>query len=433
MSQPLGSILVTSDAQDAVIGDAVVLDPNTGAVLSSFPFVYSALGNRLPNGLIALTVETSSSDSTLVALNIYTASLTLLASVTSIAIPSWDAFTSPVAASDTNFYPSVGTGPSLTTSPTVYQVSQAGVVSSTHWVLPANAHGSGVSFAVMGVTGDDATLYYGTSVVPGVLHSYHLGSSSAGPDIVTLGTNETFGIGLIVLPSGNLVFLVGNTSTGAWAVRQYTSGGSLVNSISLGTAGAFSAPELFWDIAQSQVWVRAFADATGHTSTMTLYNIATGAVVPPSPFPITNLDGGGPVPATCPTLTLGPQSPSPNPTPAMVGTRQTVPIKWVRRTSQMSDELLWLFFSEFQLMFQPGVGQANDPGANPQIGLRWSNDGGNTWSNQRWVSAGLQGQYGTRAIWRMLGRARNRVWELTSTDPVVWAIVDAFAVVEKQA
>lgn len=135
---------------------------------------------------------------------------------------------------------------------------------------------------------------------------------------------------------------------------------------------------------------------------------------------------------SCPLLVIPSAAPIAQPMP-QVGTRQTVPIKWVRRTSQMSDELLWLFFSEFQLMFQPGVGQANDPGANPQIGLRWSNDGGNTWSNQRWVSAGLQGQYGTRAIWRMLGRGRNRVWELTSTDPVVWAIVDAFATVEKQA
>ena len=57
--------------------------------------------------------------------------------------------------------------------------------------------------------------------------------------------------------------------------------------------------------------------------------------------------------------------------------------------------------------------------------LRWSNDGGSTWSNERWVGIGEQGKYQNRAIWRRLGYARDRVFEVVVTDPVKAVIVSA--------
>jgi hypothetical protein len=57
--------------------------------------------------------------------------------------------------------------------------------------------------------------------------------------------------------------------------------------------------------------------------------------------------------------------------------------------------------------------------------LRWSNDGGSTWSNEHWVSVGQQGKYKNRAIWRRLGQARDRVFEVVVTDPVKMVIVSA--------
>jgi hypothetical protein len=60
--------------------------------------------------------------------------------------------------------------------------------------------------------------------------------------------------------------------------------------------------------------------------------------------------------------------------------------------------------------------------------LRWSDDGGHTWSNEHWMSVGKIGAYGTRAIRRRLGmtlKLRDRVYEISGTDPVKIAIVGA--------
>jgi hypothetical protein len=57
--------------------------------------------------------------------------------------------------------------------------------------------------------------------------------------------------------------------------------------------------------------------------------------------------------------------------------------------------------------------------------LRWSNDGGSTWSKEYWVSIGSIGRYKNRAIWRRLGMARDRIFEVSMTDPVKTVIVSA--------
>ena len=65
---------------------------------------------------------------------------------------------------------------------------------------------------------------------------------------------------------------------------------------------------------------------------------------------------------------------------------------------------------------------------NPQVMLRWSDDGGHTWSNERWESLGPIGATQTRVIWRRLGatlKSRDRVYELSAADPMVTAIMGA--------
>ena len=68
------------------------------------------------------------------------------------------------------------------------------------------------------------------------------------------------------------------------------------------------------------------------------------------------------------------------------------------------------------------------PGYDPQVMLRWSDDGGHTWSNEHWNSMGKIGAYGTRTIWRRLGmteKIRDRVYEVSGTDPVKIAVMGA--------
>lgn len=140
-------------------------------------------------------------------------------------------------------------------------------------------------------------------------------------------------------------------------------------------------------------------------------------------------------------------------------------IRRLRRAPHLTTDLQRQYFDELQIQFQPGVGvigtnnqsgtevgeiltiypletyaigpdqlieiglnnaiNSLTPTTNPQAMLRWSNDGGSTWSSEHWTKIGAEGQYTKRAIWRRLGWARDRVFEVVVTDPVKAVIVSA--------
>lgn len=100
-------------------------------------------------------------------------------------------------------------------------------------------------------------------------------------------------------------------------------------------------------------------------------------------------------------------------------------VRRLRRCPHIVSDLQRQFFDELQIQFQPGVGLQSGTGENPQAMLRWSNDGGSTWSNEYWVTIGKVGRYLNRAIWRRLGWSRDRIFEVVVTDPVKAVIVSA--------
>ena len=141
-------------------------------------------------------------------------------------------------------------------------------------------------------------------------------------------------------------------------------------------------------------------------------------------------------------------------------------VRRLRRAPHLVADLQRQYFDEFQIQFQPGVGTTGfykptaaiyimspytiyadasliigaldtvilgiqntinptDVTTYPQAMLRWSNDGGSTWSREYWVTIGQMGRYKNRAIWRRLGMARDRVFEVVVTDPVKAVIVSA--------
>ena len=65
------------------------------------------------------------------------------------------------------------------------------------------------------------------------------------------------------------------------------------------------------------------------------------------------------------------------------------------------------------------------PGYDPQAMLRWSSDGGSTWSSEHWTSIGKVGEYNNRAIWRRLGWGRDRIFEVSISAPVKAVIISA--------
>jgi hypothetical protein len=90
-------------------------------------------------------------------------------------------------------------------------------------------------------------------------------------------------------------------------------------------------------------------------------------------------------------------------------------------------DLNFIYYNSFQLDMETGIGL--ESGEDPQVVLQWSDDGGHTWSNEYWVSAGKIGQYLARARWRRLGRSRDRVFRVrfSAACKVFWmgAHVDA--------
>lgn len=100
------------------------------------------------------------------------------------------------------------------------------------------------------------------------------------------------------------------------------------------------------------------------------------------------------------------------------------PQKWLRSWRALptgANNLARTIQHALQLDCETGVGLNTGLGSDPQVMLRWSDDGGHTWSNEHWKSMGAIGKFGKRTIWRRLGatmKIRDRVYEVSGTDPV---------------
>lgn len=66
----------------------------------------------------------------------------------------------------------------------------------------------------------------------------------------------------------------------------------------------------------------------------------------------------------------------------------------------------------------------------PQVMFRYSDDGGHTWSAEQWVSLGVEGNYAKRVELFQQGSAIERVYEIVTTDPRSFSILDAYANIE---
>jgi len=99
------------------------------------------------------------------------------------------------------------------------------------------------------------------------------------------------------------------------------------------------------------------------------------------------------------------------------------PLRPMRRLPHLRNDGALVFYTRFELLAETGVGNASAP--DPQVLLRYSNDGGRTWSDERRASLGATGEYRTRAVWHRLGSARDRVFEVAVSDPVPVVLLNA--------
>lgn len=85
-------------------------------------------------------------------------------------------------------------------------------------------------------------------------------------------------------------------------------------------------------------------------------------------------------------------------------------------------------FTEMQIDMQTGIDVPN--ATNPQVMLRWSDDGGHNWANQIVHAAGMSGQTALRVKFNRMGSTRratglDRIFELSSTDMMPAALIGA--------
>jgi len=106
--------------------------------------------------------------------------------------------------------------------------------------------------------------------------------------------------------------------------------------------------------------------------------------------------------------------------------------KWLRSWRAMptgANDGKMQIHNKLQIDFETGVGLVSGQGSDPVVSLRWSDDGGNVWSNYHTKQIGNIGEYSARVIWRRLGATRggrDRVYEVSSTDPVKIDITGAW-------
>jgi Neuraminidase (sialidase) len=62
----------------------------------------------------------------------------------------------------------------------------------------------------------------------------------------------------------------------------------------------------------------------------------------------------------------------------------------------------------------------------PQIMMQYSDNGGYTWSNEKWVSVGKIGEYKTKVRWSRLGSSRNRVFKIMYSEKTFYQINGAY-------
>jgi hypothetical protein len=101
------------------------------------------------------------------------------------------------------------------------------------------------------------------------------------------------------------------------------------------------------------------------------------------------------------------------------------PISRIRTAPYVNNELKNIIISKLQLDMHMGL-QADGDAIVPQASLQWSDNNAKSWSNEQLISLGMIGDQQARAIWRRLGRTRQRIFKVTITDDVFVAIVNAY-------
>lgn len=103
-------------------------------------------------------------------------------------------------------------------------------------------------------------------------------------------------------------------------------------------------------------------------------------------------------------------------------------IKWLRSFRAPVKDMSRVRHNKLQLDCEAGVGVTG--GDEPTVMMKFSDDGGHTWSSEVWRSMGIGsiGEYAKRVIWNRLGMTKGqpRIYELSGTAAVKTVLLNVY-------
>jgi hypothetical protein len=453
-SVPLGSLLIPDDSEGHPL---VALDATDGHVRRVVhPFPHGETGATSP---VTGRILVRSDDLTRIAL--YDSDVSLVTEISGFHASVESDWFPQFCCSEAGTFYVVDEDVSGTGALWLWVIADDGTVISTT-DFPLTAY---VALGGIGVSPDETILYYVQS--NGVFRYDLATGTSLGLFVANAGGyNPLMNGDFAVYADGSFLLSCKKTIGGAaYAVKRYGADGTLLTAyVMTDDPAEWYIHHIARGVTDSTFWVwqqaiGVFGYYNGYDK-FTEFNISDGSVARALPTVVAFSEGiaiiAGDVDAprfahskSCPLLiarvaiasaspsssrsasaSVSPSaSSSPSPSPSMAE-EQTYLIRRLRQAPHLSDEHRWQFHQRFQLDLETGVGLSSGQGSDPQIMLCWSDDHGHTWSHEHWTSAGKIGEFKRRALWYRLGRTRDRIYRVVVSDPVKWALVDAYLQLE---
>lgn len=101
------------------------------------------------------------------------------------------------------------------------------------------------------------------------------------------------------------------------------------------------------------------------------------------------------------------------------------PLVRLRASPYIAQEGVRIAHGNVEFDIDTGVGLQSGQGSDPLVTLRWSDDNGHTFGGTRTKSIGKVGEYNKRVRFTRLGQSRNRVYELSYSEPTAFTIMGA--------
>jgi hypothetical protein len=417
---PVGAIFVNDEAAGF---PAVLIDPDGSDYqvlrFSTFPSTFNEnAGDVLDNGTFLIENDDAGS------FQIYNGQLALVTTVTtSIPALTTSEVVRTCVAPQVWYIANPGIG---AIHAKIARIDATGLETDT-WTLP-NA-----GLTALAASNDESIIYLagqGGGFVD-IVKQWITASSTFGADL--LGhVAGSLTQDLLVLADDSIVVMRGD-------IRRYNAAGALLNTYTVTVPNPEAS--LFQSITPDiSFWARVNIESGGTVGNCVFYEIKISdgtllrtktqmawvsgvSVGDPSLTPLARFGPSQSCPAFILREAIVP-SPAATPDPTL--------IRRERIFRHLSEEQQWIFYQWLQIDCEAGVGLSDGQGSDPQIILQWSDDGGHTWSNEHLLSAGKQGEYGKRSILKQpLGRSRDRVFKVAMSDPVRWALLNAYFGAEK--